>query len=584
MAYTASLFDLEPARSPDLQHALDLLAEAGVEERGAIFTRPEVVAFMLDLLDYRPGPHLLRTRLLEPSCGQGDFLLAAIERLLDAYQQSGGRMDDAASVLRGAIRAVELHHATFRLIEERVRALLLAAHVPAAVADELTGAWLVRDDFLLAKLSAGFTHIVGNPPYVRQERIPDVLLTHYRAHFTTLYDRADLYVPFIERSLHLLAPDGRLAFICADRWMKNRYGGPLRSLVARRFHLEYYVDMTGTDAFHDPVTAYPAIFVLAGGKAPQAATRVVHRPEVEAASMRRLAGLLRQPGAPTDPRIDEVSQVTRGAAPWLFTSSHDELRLLRHLEQRYPTLEAAGCKVGIGVATGCDRVYIGRFDDLPVEPERKLPLVMAPDLRSGQITWSGMGIVNPFGDDGQLVPLHSYPHLAAYLAAHEHLIRARNVARKNPRRWYRTIDRIYPALTQTPKLLVPDIKGAANVVYDAGKYYPHHNLYYVTAGEWDLYALQAVLRSSVAHLFVANYSTRMRGDFLRFQAQYLRRIHLPAWRSLAPSLQNRLRETALAGDWLAANDAAFDVYQIDASERAWLLRAASARESGSAPA
>jgi hypothetical protein len=35
-------------------------------------------------------------------------------------------------------------------------------------------------------------------------------------------DRADLYDPFIERSLRLLTDSGRLGFICADRWMKNR--------------------------------------------------------------------------------------------------------------------------------------------------------------------------------------------------------------------------------------------------------------------------------------------------------------------------------------------------------------------------
>jgi methylase of polypeptide subunit release factors len=68
--------------------------------------------------------------------------------------------------------------------------------------------------------------VIGNPPYVRQELIPEALLTEYRARFETLYDRADLYVPFIERSLSLLRAGGALGFICSDRWMKNKYGGP----------------------------------------------------------------------------------------------------------------------------------------------------------------------------------------------------------------------------------------------------------------------------------------------------------------------------------------------------------------------
>jgi hypothetical protein len=61
------------------------------------------------------------------------------------------------------------------------------------------------------------------------------LLAEYRRRYATIYDRADLYVPFFERGLQLLADDGRLAFICANRWLKNKYGGPLRGLIARDF-------------------------------------------------------------------------------------------------------------------------------------------------------------------------------------------------------------------------------------------------------------------------------------------------------------------------------------------------------------
>jgi hypothetical protein len=79
-------------------------------------------------------------------------------------------------------------------------------------------------------------------------------------------------------------------------------------------------------------------------------------------------------------------------------------------------------------------------------------------------------------------------------------IKARHVSKKNPHGWYRTID--YAELTTVPKLLIPDIKGEAHVVYEPGKLYPHHNLYFVTAAEWDLSALQAVLLSDVTRMFI----------------------------------------------------------------------------------
>ncbi|PIX60254.1 MAG: hypothetical protein COZ47_08240 [Lysobacterales bacterium CG_4_10_14_3_um_filter_64_11] len=84
-------------------------------------------------------------------------------------------------------------------------------------------------------------------------------------------------------------------------------------------------------------------------------------------------------------------------------------------------------------------------------------------------------------------------------------------------------------MAQQHKLLIPDIKGEPMVVLDPGRYYPHHNLYYITSDVWDLRALQTVLRSSITVMTVAAYCTRMAGGFLRFQAQYLRRIRLPQW-------------------------------------------------------
>ena len=92
------------------------------------------------------------------------------------------------------------------------------------------------------------------------------------------------------------------------------------------------------------------------------------------------------------------------------------------------------------------------------------------------------------------------------------------------------------------------IKGEANVVYDEGRFYPHHNLYYVTSEQWELRALQAVLRSEVARLFVRLYSVQMRGGYLRFQAQYLRRIRLPRWQDVPAALKRRLTAAGVSLD------------------------------------
>jgi Eco57I restriction-modification methylase/TaqI-like C-terminal specificity domain len=544
--------------------ALDAMANAGIEERGAIFTRREVVEFILDLAGYDAAAPLHTMRLLEPSFGFGDFLLPAIDRLLAVWKRS----DTDAATLRDAIRAVELHRASFERTRTLVVQKLRLAGIGLQIAEGLADQWLAQGDFLLVPIKIEFDVVVGNPPYIRQELIPNALMAEYRSRYRTIYDRADIYVPFIERSLSLLASGGQLSFICADRWMKNRYGGPLRAMVANGFHLSVYVDMMDTPAFHQEVVAYPAITVI--GRERGGLTRIAHRPEISDAALSRLAGALRAKGAPSSGSgIKELRAVTSGAEPWILDSS-DQFALLRRLESQFPTIEEAGCKVGIGVATGADSAFIADFDTLDVETSRKLPLATTRDILDGSVKWRGLGVVNPFGDDGKLVKLDQFPKLKNYLESRREQIAGRHVAIKAPANWYRTIDRIYPEIASKPKLLIPDIKGAAHIVYEEGSLYPHHNLYFITSDTWEMRALQAVLLSGIARLFVATYSTRMRGGYLRFQAQYLRRIRLPDWKDVSPAMREALKKAAEAVDVEACNNLTFDLYSLTAQERATL--------------
>lgn len=540
-----------------------LASGGGIEALGAIFTRIEVVDFILDLAGYTSDRPLHKQKLLEPSFGAGDFLLPAIKRLLVAWRAYGGSTPNVEA-LKTAIRAVELHRDTFNGTYSAVTNLLLCNGFTADSAKELADEWLIQDDFLLRSFDSAFDYVVGNPPYVRQELIPAALLAEYRRRYQTLYDRADLYVPFIERSLSLLTKGGRLGFICADRWMKNRYGGPLRQMVADGFHLKFYVDMTDVPAFHSDVAAYPAVTVISREKAGK--TMVAHRPAIDKFNMANLAVelLSTQPPIQTS-AVKELAKVTNGSDPWLLESS-DQIALIRRLENEFSCLEESGCKVGIGVATGADKAFIGDFDSLDVEPDRKLPLATTKDIASGKVKWKGLGVINPFKDEGGLVDLDDYPRLKKYLEARRELIAGRHCAKKTPSSWYKTIDRITPSLANKEKLLIPDIKGEAHVVYEAGELYPHHNLYVVTSDSWNLRALQAILLSSVSRLFVATYSTKMRGGFLRFQAQYLRRIRLPLWESIPLALRTELIEAAESLDLKACNSATFKIYRMTAEE------------------
>jgi hypothetical protein len=557
-------FALQPAFlgfCPVTEAVERLAAEGGIEERGAIYTRREVVDFMLDIVGYTSDQPLASYRFLEPSFGGGDFLLPALERLLVAAQRIP--TNERIAALEPAIRGVELHRSTYIETCAAVREMLTAGGIRPADADRLLDVWLAQSDFLLCGFDHRFTHVVGNPPYVRQEEIPEALIQEYRRRFVTIYDRADIYVPFIEQSLRLLEPGGKLNFICADRWMKNKYGKKLRALVSQNFSLTVYIDMYGTDAFHSEVSAYPAITMIERRDTPN--TRVYARPAINADALGKLSADIAQRDLPRRSAVREIQHVASGSEPWVL-DSFEELALVRRLEEQFRALEDAGCKVGIGVATGADKAFIGDFATLDVEESRKLPLVMTRDILDGHVQWRGRGVINPFGDDGKLVPLDAFPRLRRYLEARKDQIAGRHVAEKNPNGWYRTIDRIYPELARREKLLIPDIKGDASIVYEGGRLYPHHNLYFITSDAWDVRALQAVMRSGIARLFVALYCTRMRGGYLRFQAQYLRKIRVPQWRDVSPALRDKLAEFSGTEDRHLLNEIICELYGLNSAE------------------
>lgn len=563
------LFNVETIpRSGTITDAMEELASHSENcVRGAIFTRIEVVEFILDLVGYVESNPLHLKNILEPSFGEGDFLLPVIERLLKSWRKNGGNTSNANAELGKAIRGIELHRKTFLSTRKAVINRLTKEGISISTSSKLADQWLTQGDFLLTKEDLHFDFVVGNPPYVRQELIPAPLLNEYRCRYQTMYDRADLYIPFIERSLSLLTKNGTLGFICANRWMKNRYGGPLRSYISRDFYLKAYVDMVDTDAFHSEVSAYPAITILT--KLKTSVTRIAHRPKINKEILSSISGDINSDNLPKSSVVREMADILNNSEPWLLESS-DQMSLIRRIENQFPTLEQTGCQVGIGVATGADKAFIGDFKSLDVEPDRKLPLVATRDIKSGEVFWQGQGVINPFADNGSLVDLQKYPKLAHYLDERKEIIAKRHCAKKTPSNWYRTIDRIWPELTIKPKLLIPDIKGEAHIVFEPGTLYPHHNLYYITSENWDLRALQAVLLSNISKLFVATYSTRMRGDYLRFQAQYLRRICLPFWQDVPNCIRKELSHAARSRDIDACNKITFKLYKLNKDEQSAL--------------
>jgi hypothetical protein len=106
------------------------------------------------------------------------------------------------------------------------------------------------------------------------------------------------------------------------------------------------------------------------------------------------------------------------------------------------------------------------------------------------------------------------------------------------------------------------MKAQITPVLEPGGLYPHHNLYYVVSDSWDLEVLGGLLLSRIAEAFIAAYGVKMRGGTLRFQAQYLRKIAVPAPDTISASVATRLREAFRARDREAATRAAEEAYGL----------------------
>lgn len=162
-------------------------------------------------------------RVLDPACGTGGFLASAARR---KRALAAGGAGGATSGRPGESE---------RLVGVDVApdpARLAAASLPADVhvADFL--------DVTPTELGGPFDAVVGNPPYVRHEDIPDDAAV--RAHLKRvgagdLSRRADLYVYFLTRATEFLAPGGDLGLVVSDRWLDTRYGEDVQ-----RFLLDNY--------------------------------------------------------------------------------------------------------------------------------------------------------------------------------------------------------------------------------------------------------------------------------------------------------------------------------------------------------
>jgi hypothetical protein len=192
----------------------DLDTAALRKARGAFFT-PEPVARYITDWAVRSG----EDRILEPSCGEAAFLLAAVDRLATIGAASNA---EAQPVLDG----VELHEAS----AGAARDLLAQAGVKANVR---------VGDFFTVEPTGSYDVVVGNPPYVRYQDFAGEARARSRAAAlragVSLTGLASSWAAFTVHAALFLRPGGRMGLVVPAELLSVNYAAGVRRFLMESF-------------------------------------------------------------------------------------------------------------------------------------------------------------------------------------------------------------------------------------------------------------------------------------------------------------------------------------------------------------
>ncbi|TIN30229.1 MAG: hypothetical protein E5Y31_08475, partial [Mesorhizobium sp.] len=126
------------------------------------------------------------------------------------------------------------------------------------------------DPLWMFQLHDGFDIVIGNPPYVRHEKIKDQKPALQKIYggkdkrgdpLGSYAGTADYLVYFVERGIRLLKPGGIFSYITSNKWYRASYGENLRHWFNVNTKIESLIDFGDADVFD--AIAYPTILVAA---------------------------------------------------------------------------------------------------------------------------------------------------------------------------------------------------------------------------------------------------------------------------------------------------------------------------------
>ena len=421
-------------------------------------------------------------------------------------------------LLRGHRRA--LLRARARLSEGQVPFFAFEVHAPDVIAD------------------GGFDVVIGNPPWVRAERIPADMRKTLRERFTWWKASAargyahlpDLAIAFLERALELAAPRGVVAFLLPAKITSASYAETARRHLVTETRLAYLHRISQRDSAGFGASIYPLAVVLQR-RTPAPGDRVgLGFSGGESVLQRRLGPI----------------------GPWVLVPERDRDALEQLRTAGRPLGEIAA--PGIGVKTGADDVFVGTLlersrgvarlqmsgGELVVEAGLLRSALRGRDVRPFHVHLRKM-LIWTHGSGGAV--LEALPPLAAaHFAAFQSRLAARADYRAGPiwtlfrvRRW-RTNRVVWSDIARRPAAAVLDACGGGQAI-------PLNTCYALAAPDRETALVIAAVFNSVWCAALAHgIADEARNGFRRINARVVSAFPIP----LANAATRRLLTLSIA--------------------------------------
>ena len=383
--------------------------------------------------------------------------------------------------------------------------------------------------------TGGFDVIVGNPPYVRQELLPEAMKAFLAQSYTVAHGSADLYAYFMEQSVRLLKEGGLYSIIVANKWMRASYGEPLRRWMKAQ-SLEEIIDFGDLPVFEDAI-AYPCVLRIRKG-APKEEFRAANITTLDFESL--TAEVERSRFAVSIAQLQDEG--------WSLTNKATSGLLAKLRAAGTPLGEYVQGKIYRGVLTGLNEAFVVDADtrDRLIAEDPKSADVLKPFLAGRDVKRYATPeaesylILFPKGWTREklssvnkgLKPLVEEPEAwewlqVTYPAIFTYLAPFAEAARKRSDKgdyWWELRACEYYEEFEKPKMLLPDIAQRGNFMYDENRFYCVNTAYMLPVGDK---ALMAVLNSQAITFFYEHLSASVRGGYLRFIYQYLVQLPIP---------------------------------------------------------